>query len=129
MSFSDAMGILGSGMRGQAQRLTHISENIANADTPGFRRKTIGFRAAYEDGRATGAIEATDVRLDRREGRLIHDPAHPLADANGLYRGSNVELVIELADARQAQRSYEANLKMFEQVRRMSSAVTDILKR
>ena len=52
-----------------------------------------------------------------------------MADAEGYYEGSNVELVIELADAREAQRSYEANLKMFEQVRRMSTQLMDILKR
>lgn len=127
--FSDALGVLSSGMRGQGQRLRHISENIANVDTPGYRRKTIAFREAVEAGQRTGAIETGPVQL--RQGALprIHDPSHPMADAEGYHDGSNVELVTELADAREAQRSYEANLKMFEQVRRMSSQLYDILKR
>ena len=127
--FSDAFGILSSGMRGQSQRLRHIAENIANVDTPGYRRKTVEFRAEVEQGRRTGGIETGPVQLRRGELPRINDPAHPMADAEGYYEGSNVELVIELADAREAQRSYEANLKMFEQVRRMSTQLMDILKR
>jgi flagellar basal-body rod protein FlgC len=127
--FSNALSVLSSGMRGQGQRLRHVAENIANVDTPGYRRKTVDFRAAVEAGARTGAIEAGPVQLSKAELPRVHDPAHPMADAGGYYDGSNVELVTELADAREAQRSYEANLKMFEQVRRMSSQLMDILKR
>lgn len=127
--FSNAMSILGSGMKGQSQRLGHIAENIANADTPGYRRKTVDFRAEYLAGHRTGAVQVGPVRLDRTDLEQIHDPSHPMADEAGYLSGSNVDLVTELADAREAQRTYEANLKMFEQVRRMSSAVMDILKR
>ena len=129
MSLSDAIAILGSGLKGQSRRIGHIAENIANADTPGYKRKVVAFRAAVEQGRRTGAIEPGPLRLDRAAGERTHDPAHPLADADGYWEGSNVDLVTELADAREAQRSYEANLKIFEQVRRMSSAVMDVIKR
>ena len=129
MTLSNAMAILGSGMKGQGQRIGHIAENLANADTPGYHRKTVEFRAAVDAGRRTGAVEMGPVRLDRTEPERVHDPSHPLADAEGYWSRSNVDLVTELADAREAQRSYEANLKMFEQVRRMSSAIMDILKR
>ena len=60
---------------------------------------------------------------------MIHDPSHPLADTTGNYLGSNVDLIIEIADAREAQRSYEANLKMFDQTRQMSSSLMDLLRR
>ncbi len=127
--FSNALGILSSGMKGQSQRLRHIAENIANVDTPGYRRKTVEFRAAVEEGQRTGAIEMGPVQISRADLPRVHDPDHPMADGQGYYDGSNVELVTELADAREAQRSYEANLKMFEQVRRMSSQLMDVLKR
>ncbi len=52
-----------------------------------------------------------------------------MADPNGYYDGSNVDLVVEIADAREAQRSYEANLRMFDQARQMSSALLDLLRR
>jgi flagellar basal-body rod protein FlgC len=59
----------------------------------------------------------------------VYDPSHPMADGDGYHDGSNVDLMIEIADAREASRSYEANLKMFEQIRQMSSALMDLLKR
>ena len=127
--FSDALDVAASGMRAQSTRLRHVSENIANADTPGYRRKTLSFAAEVARGEATGGVEAGPVRLDRSELPQIYDPAHPLADASGHYDGSNVDLLIEIADAREAQRSYEANLKMFEQVRQMSSSLMDLLRR
>jgi flagellar basal-body rod protein FlgC len=52
-----------------------------------------------------------------------------LADATGHYDGSNVDLVIEIADAREAQRSYEANLRMFDQTRQMTQSLFDLLRR
>jgi len=52
-----------------------------------------------------------------------------LADGSGHYEGSNVNLLIEIADAQEAQRSYEANLKMFEQTRQMSSNLMTLLQK
>lgn len=131
--FSQALDIAASGMRAQAVRLRHVSENIANADTPGYRRKTVGFRLDAGPGRigagSAGPVATTPVRLDPAPPERIHDPAHRLADASGYYDGSNVNLIVEISDAREAQRSYEANLKLFDQVRQMSSALTDLLRK
>jgi flagellar basal-body rod protein FlgC len=52
-----------------------------------------------------------------------------LADESGHYDGSNVDLIVEIADSREAQRSYEANLRMFDQVRQMSRSLLDVLRR
>lgn len=126
--FADSLSLSSSGLRSQAARLRHVSENIANSDTPGYRRKTVAFESVM-GGDTPGAVEPGRVHLDRSELEQIHDPSHPLADENGDYAGSNVELVVEIADAREAQRSYEANLKMFEQARTMSSSLMDLLRR
>ncbi len=114
-----------SGMEAQAMRLRHVSENIANADTPGYHRKVMTFDQAMD----TGLVEAGPVKLDRSELTKIYDPGHPLADETGHYDGSNVDLVIEIADAREAQRSYEANLRMFDQTRQMTQSLFDLLRR
>jgi len=127
--FNDAMSVATSGMKAQASRLRHVSENIANADTPGYRRKVISFEEVVNLGRPTGAVAAGPLRLDQSELKRVYDPAHPLADDTGYFDGSNVNLLIEIADAREAQRSYEANLKMFDQVRQMSTALMDLLRR
>lgn len=116
-----------SGMQAQAQRLRHVSENIANADTPGYRRKTVAFE--LPPAREPGAVRLSPVRLDRSPLPRIYDPGHPLADESGSYEGSNVNLMVEIADAREAQRSYEANVAMFDQARQMAAALLDLLKR
>jgi flagellar basal-body rod protein FlgC len=118
-----------SGMRAQAERLRLISENIANADTPGYRRKLAAFEAVVERGMPTNEVRLGRVTLSGEEGPRIHAPDHPLADESGHYEGSNVNLVLEIADAREAQRSYEANLRIYEQTRQMSQGLLDLLRR
>lgn len=120
-----SLSFAASGMEAQAMRLRHVSENIANVDTPGYRRKVMTFDRAME----TGLVEAGPVKLDRSELTKIYDPGNPLADETGYYDGSNVDLVIEIADAREAQRSYEANLRMFDQTRQMTQSLFDLLRR
>lgn len=126
---SQSLALAASGMRAQASRLRLVSENMANMDTPGFRRKTAAFEQVLDAGKTNGIVKQGNVTLDRSVLPKIYDPAHPMSDDAGYYEGSNVNLIVEMADAREAQRSYEANLKMFEQTRKMSSAVLDILRR
>lgn len=122
--FGRALSISASGLKAQSNRLRHISENIANVDTPGFRRKLINFHEVE-----AGKVEAGKVMLDQTPLEQVHDPSHPLADANGNYQKSNVNILFEIADAREAQHSYEANLKLFEQSQNMSSSLLDLLKK
>jgi flagellar basal-body rod protein FlgC len=71
----------------------------------------------------------TRVRLDQSEGVRSFDPEHPMADADGYVTMSNVSLVTELADMREANRSYEANLNSFQQARTMYRSLLDVLRR
>lgn len=127
--FSSARSVSASGMQAQAQRLRHLSENISNADTPGYRRKLVSFETSLGQGDRVSAVEVSRVHLDQSELEQVYDPSSPLADEAGQYSGSNVNLLIELADAREAQRSYEANLKMFDQARKMSTSLMQLLRR
>ncbi len=120
-----ALSFAASGMEAQSMRLRHVSENISNADTPGYHRKLISFQQSMDDG----TVQAGPVTLDRSQLERIYDPGNPLADETGHYDGSNVDLVIEMADAREAQRSYEANLKLFDQARQMTQGLFDLLRR
>ena len=128
-AFSDALTVTSSGMRAQATRLRYLSENIANVDTAGYRRKLVQFDLQRDGTNGVQRVEPGPVNLDRSDLKSVYDPSHPLADETGNYEGSNVDLIIELADSREAQRSYEANLKMFEQTRKMSSALLELIRR
>ncbi|MBK1634763.1 flagellar basal body rod protein FlgC [Rhodovulum adriaticum] len=126
---ADSLTLSASGLRAQAARLRHVSENIANADTPGYHRKLTRFEPATGLDGPSGAPRTGPALLDPTAPEQVYDPAHPLADETGHYQGSNVNLMIEIADAREAQRSYEANLKMFDQARQMSRGLLDLLRR
>jgi len=128
-AFSESLAVSASGLRAQAARLKHVSENIANADTPGYHRKTVSFEVLRDRFTDVGRVAVGNVQLDHTEPERIYDPSHPLADESGHYEGSNVNLMIEIADAREAQRSYEANLKLFDQARQMSSDLIDLLRK
>jgi flagellar basal-body rod protein FlgC len=125
MDFLSTYSVAGSGLDAQARRLRVIAENIANADTPGFRRKELTFGEAGRDG----GVAVTGLRLDQTPLPSVYDPTHPMANEAGYFLGSNVSLVTEVADAREAQRGYEANLRLFDQARSMSRSLLDLIKR
>ncbi len=123
-----------SGMRAQAQRLKIVAENMANADSTAtvaggdpYRRKVVTFETMVD--RATGAemVKVGRIATDNAPFNLMHDPAHPAADASGNVKRANVEPIIEMANMREASRSYEANLNMVETGRRMRSQLLDML--
>ncbi len=113
-----------SGMAAQSARLRLASENIANADTPGYRRKLIPFEQV-----AGGSVQTGPIHLDSSDLERVHQPGHPMAGEDGYFESSNVNLMIEIADSREAQRSYEANLRMFDQARQMTSSLLELLRR
>lgn len=123
------MAASASGMAAQASRLRLSTENIANSDTPGYRRKTVSFEETFLRGDDVRAVKTGPVRLDQSELPKVYDPSNPLAGTDGTYEGSNVDMILEIADAREANRSYEANLRMFDQARQMASSLIDLLRR
>lgn len=127
--FSKAMTIASSGMAAQASRLRISSENIANTDTPGYRRKIIPFEQVFDRETGIATVRTGKLRLDQSDLEKIYSPTHPMADQEGYLEGSNVNTIFEIADSREAQRSYDANLKMFDQARKMASSVLELLRR
>lgn len=127
--FRETLSVSASGMRAQSTRLRHVAENVANADTPGYRRKTVSFEPYSPLDGQDGRVRTGPLQLDRSELSRIYDPSHPLADDAGFYDGSNVNTIIEIADSREVQRGYDANLKMFDQARQMSRSLLELLRR
>lgn len=123
------MAAAASGMRAQAARLRLSSENIANVDTPGFHRKTVSFEETFDSANDTRAVATGPLELSKAELRRVYDPSHPMAGPDGYYDSSNVDLVVEIADAREASRSYDANLRMFDQARQMAASLLELLRR
>ena len=133
--WSAASKIAGSGLEVQSTRLRIVSENIANArstgDTPGadpYRRKTVTFGSELD--RVSGVERVTVKKLGVDRGDFIneYDPGNPAADANGMVKMPNVNILIEMADMREANRSYDANLQVIRQTRDLVASTIDLLK-
>ena len=77
----------------------------------------------------TRAVATGPLELSKAELRRVYDPSHPMAGPDGYYDSSNVDLVVEIADAREASRSYDANLRMFDQARQMAASLLELLRR
>lgn len=130
-----ALNVSASGLEAQSARLLVVSENLANAQSTSpiaggdpYRRKTISFASALD--RATGArpVEVMAVDEDRSAFPLEFDPSHQAADAAGYVKMPNVNVLIEMADMREATRSYQANLQVLKQARQLVSMTIDLLK-
>lgn len=117
-----------SGMRAQAQRLQVVSENIANVDTHGYQRKLLSFENVYDRASGVSQVEVGQMFLDQTPREEVFDPTHPFANESGYVVMSNVNMMTEFADAREATRSYDAGLEVFRQARDMYSSLLDILK-
>lgn len=127
--FFKAMTTAASGLAAQGFRLRVVSENVANAETPGYRRKEVAFDDVYDRKADVNRVEIGDLTLDPAKPTERFDPTHPMADERGYVQGSNVNTLIEIADSREASRSYEANLATFQQARQMYSSLLDLLRR
>ncbi len=132
---SAALKIAGSGLEAQSTRLRVVSENIANArstgDTPGaepYRRKTVTFGAELD--KVSGADLVAVKRLGEDDSDFIQefDPGNPAADERGYVKMPNVNVLIEMADMREANRTYEANLQTVKQTRDLISSTINLLK-
>ena len=127
--------ISASGMLAQGERLKVVSENVANASStamkPGedpYRRKTITFEELLDRDSGISTVGVSSIDRDNSEFALRYEPSHPAADEKGFIKVSNVSPVMEMANMREAARSYEANMNMFEAARRMRSQIIDLLK-
>lgn len=130
-----ASRIASSGLSVQETRMRVVSENLANAqstgNTPGadaYRRKTISF--SWELDRTIGAsrAEVAKIDVDPADFTIEYDPGNPAADSKGMVKLPNVNVLIELADMREANRSYEANLQTVKQTRELVSMTIDLLR-
>ncbi|MFD1790509.1 flagellar basal body rod protein FlgC [Ochrobactrum teleogrylli] len=134
-ALQNSLKIAASGLSAQSTRLRIVSENIANAQSTGqtatddpYRRKTVSFRTELEHGTGAAEVRVAEVGKDTSPFVEQYDPSHPAADERGYVRYPNVNMVVEMADMREANRSYEANLQVVRQARELISMTIDLLR-
>ncbi len=130
-----AVAAAASGLEAQSHRVRIVAENLANHDstgnTPGanpYTRKTITFVTELDRQAGLSMVRTERIGLDPSPYRIEYDPTHPAADANGNVKYPNVSMLIELADMREANRSYEANLQVVKQARELISMTIGLLQ-
>ena len=134
-SLSASLQISASGLRAQAERMRVVSENLANAQSTGstagadpYQRKTISFESELAKASNAELVKVGRLGRDRTPFPIEHRPGHPAADAAGYVKLPNVRPIVELADLREANRSYEANLQVIRQIRQIQSMTIDLLR-
>ncbi|GAB4577154.1 MAG: flagellar basal body rod protein FlgC [Roseibium sp.] len=127
--------ISGAGLRAQSERLRVVSENLANARSTGetagddpYRRKTITFESEFNRAHQANLVSVKGIGADKAPFTVEYDPGHPAADENGYVKMPNVNTLLEMADMRETNRSYEANLKVMTQAREMVMRHIDLLR-
>lgn len=135
MDLMQSLMISAAGMKVQGERLRVVAENLANADSVGeapgadpYRRKTITFRNELDRQLGIETVQVDKVGIDRSDFRMKYDPGNPAADDKGYVKLPNVNSLIEMTDMREAQRSYEANLRAIEVARNMLQRTIDLLR-
>src|ERR1700677_1261841 len=132
---NNVMVIAGAGMKAESARMRVTAENIANADSvaqvPGgnpYRRKTLTFKNELDKKLGVNLVKVAKYGTDTSDYQYKYEPGNPLADINGYVAYPNVNVVIEPAAMREAQRSYEANLGVIDTTRTMLNKTISLIK-
>ncbi len=130
-----AMKVASSGLGAQSERLRVVSENLANSQSTGsfpgadpYQRKTVTFAAALDRLTGGNLVEVSNVGQDRAPFRVEFQPGHEAADEAGYVKMPNVNVLIEMADMREANRGYEANVQVIKQARELISMTIDLMR-
>jgi flagellar basal-body rod protein FlgC len=116
MSLSNIFNVAGSAMSAQSQRLNTTASNIANADSASgpngqvYRAKQVVFSAVPMGDAESSGVVVQQVVEDASPPKMVYEPNHPLADANGYVAMPNVNIVEEMTNMISASRSYQSNV-------------------
>lgn len=127
MSLLRIFDVAGSAVSAQSQRLNVVASNLANADTvagpdgKAYKARQVHFSTVLL-GQGPGAQAGAGVRVStisesQAQGRRVHDPKHPSADAEGYVTYSNVSPVEEMVNMISASRSYQNNVEVMNTAR------------
>jgi len=149
MSMFGGMEISATALTAQRMRMNVTAENLANAtstkgaDGQPYRRKEVvlqsvadgGFGAALtraigsnSGSVAAGGVQVAAVTEDQTPGKMVYDPSHPDANADGYVQMPNVDTVTEMVDLIDAQRAYEANVTAMSASKQMFAKTLEILR-
>lgn len=135
MNLLQSMQISASALAVQRVRMNIIASNLANINTTKtpeggpYRRKDISIQPMGVSGDSFGneldqnlkGVEVVRIVEDQSPPRLVYNPSHPDADEKGYVAMPNINMISEIVNMMNAQRSYEASVTAINATRSMIS--------
>jgi flagellar basal-body rod protein FlgC len=128
-----------SALAAERVRMEVVTQNIANVNTTRgidgqpFQRHQVIFEAVMKQAQGVGTgpqlVNVTRIEKDQRPPRLVHQPGHPDANADGMVAYPDINIHEEMADLIVASRAYEANLAVVKNARSMAFQTLALGKR
>jgi flagellar basal-body rod protein FlgC len=148
MGFYTSIEVSATGLSAERLAMDTIANNIANVNTTRtaeggpFKRQLVVYAQknepasasanalddATDPARSRAGVDVVGVVQDQGPDRLVYDPTHPDADANGYVHMPNIDVVKEMVDMMAASRAYEANVTAIQEARAMGNSTLQILK-
>jgi len=130
-----SLNVSTSALVAQRQRLEVIAGNMANRSTvedaqgnyAPFRRRIPVFAPGDPSSGSGQGVHVSRIELDDSPLRKVYDPGHPFADGDGYVDHPNIDPSIEMINAIEAMRAYEANITAVEATKSMLQATLRLL--
>ena len=125
MSLFNLFAISGSAVSAQSKRLNVVASNLANADSVAgpdgqpYKARQINFETQNLGGTAGAGVRVSGITETTAPGRRVHEPGHPMADAEGYVTHSNVSGVDEMVNMISASRAYQNNVEVMNTARQL----------
>ena len=127
-----AIGIAGSALGTYRKWLDAVSDNLANVNTvrstdeTAFQARYVIAQANDTQGGDSGGVHVAGAAFGSAEGRLVYEPNHPLADADGNVRYPDIDMASQMTQLIMAQRGYQANASVVDRAREMYTTALQI---
>lgn len=130
-----ALDVSTSALVTQRTRMEVIAANLANSsaiyDAQGryspYRRRVAILATGDPTGGGREGVHVQKILLDQSPLRKVYDPGHPEADEQGYVGYPNVDSAVEMVNALEASRAYEANITAVEATKSMMQASLRLL--
>ena len=153
MGFLSALRIAGSALTAQRLRTDVIANNVANMNTTRtaeggpYKRQQVIFAARQErldfrmallahgmanlpgllgTQRPGDGVQVHSLAPDGRGPKMVFEPDHPDANADGFVQYPDIDPVTEMADMLSASRAYEANVTTLNAAKAMAMKALEI---
>lgn len=127
MGVFDSINISASALNAEKTRIDVITKNIANAKTTKttggtpYRRQMVVLEENKKNlfkehldkqmnNINSGGVKVSKIAEDDAPFKLVYEPGHPQANAEGYVEMPNVDTVKEMVDLISAQRAYDSNV-------------------